>query len=42
MEFLSDICLNLFCSLNEGIAGLFLGISGLVFAAASKLRTRKQ
>ena len=42
MEFLSDMCLNLFCSLNESAAGLFFGISGLVLAAAGKLRTRKQ
>ena len=42
MEFLSDICLNLFCSLSEGISGLFFGISGLILAAAGKLRTRKQ
>ena len=28
MEFLMDICLNLFCSLREGAAGLLFGISG--------------
>ena len=40
MEFLADICLNLFCSLREGAAGLLFGISGLVLADAGRLRKR--